>query len=229
MRKWLKRIGITVLALLIVVAALAVWKRDEIGRLLAVNSLFAEDRIVANFSDMRSMFFSVDMNGGDPTSLPFGAALTMPEGYDAWLTDRAVTAIVVLSDGEIVYEDYLLGTQQDDLRVSWSVAKSALSLLLGSLHDEGVIPDLDAPVMQYAPELRGSAYDGATIRQVLRMSSGVAFNEDYFDFWSDINRMGRVLALGGSMDGLPPGKAGDAASQAQIGSMSPSTRMCCLW
>jgi len=208
MCKWLKRIGITVLALLVVVAALAVWKRDEIGRLLAVNSLFAEDRIVANFSDMRSMFFSVDMNGGDPTSLPFGAALTMPEGYDAWLTDRAVTAIVVLSDGEIVYEDYLLGTQQDDLRVSWSVAKSALSLLLGSLHDEGVIPDLDAPVIQYAPELRGSAYDGATIRQVLRMSSGVAFNEDYFDFWSDINRMGRVLALGGSMDGFTTGQSG---------------------
>ena len=80
--------------------------------------------------------------------------------------------------------------------------------LLGILHEEGVIPDLDAPVTQYAPTLRGSAYDGATIRQVLTMSSGVAFDEDYLDFWSDINRMGRVLALGGSMDGFTAGQAG---------------------
>jgi hypothetical protein len=48
----------------------------------------------------------------------------------------------------------------------------------------------------------GSAYDGATIRDVLTMQSGVKFNEDYLDFWSDINKMGRVLALGQSMDGF---------------------------
>ncbi|MCB1407615.1 MAG: serine hydrolase, partial [Rhodobacteraceae bacterium] len=46
---------------------------------------------------------------------------------------------------------------------------------------------------------------------VLQMSSGVAFNEDYFDFWSDINRMGRVLALGGSMDGFSAGQSGRRA------------------
>ena len=87
------------------------------------------------------------------------------------------------------------------------MAKSALSLLLGTLVADGTIPDLDAPVTQYAPALRQSAYDGATIRQVLRMESGVAFNEDYLDFWSDINRMGRVLALGGSMDGFAAGQS----------------------
>jgi CubicO group peptidase (beta-lactamase class C family) len=59
--------------------------------------------------------------------------------------------------------------------------------------------------------LAGSAYDGATIRDVLTMSSGVAFNEDYLDFNSDINKMGRVLALGGSMDGFAAGLKSRAA------------------
>ena len=57
----------------------------------------------------------------------------------------------------------------------------------------------------YAPDLKGGAYDGSTVRQVLNMSSGVVFNEDYLDYDSDINKMGRVLALGGSMDAFAAG------------------------
>lgn len=73
------------------------------------------------------------------------------------------------------------------------------------------MPQLDTPLADVVPMLAGSAYDGATIRDVLTMSSGVAFNEDYLDFNSDINRMGRVLALGGSMDGFAAGLKARAA------------------
>lgn len=207
MRKIFRRLGWGLVALILVLAALAVWKREELTRLMAVNSLFAEDRIVENFSHMDTLFLSRGMAGGTPSPLPEGPRATLPEGFDAWAEARRVTGIVVLHGGEIVYEDYRLGTAQGDPRISWSVAKSALSLLLGTLVADGTIPDLDAPVTQYAPALRQSAYDGATIRQVLRMESGVAFNEDYLDFWSDINRMGRVLALGGSMDGFAAGQS----------------------
>ena len=65
---------------------------------------------------------------------------------------------------------------------------------------DGDIESLDIPVTQYAPELKGGAYDQASLRNILNMASGVTFNEDYFDYNSDINRMGRVLALGGKMD-----------------------------
>lgn len=211
MRKWLKRIGLGLVALLVVLAALAIWKREDLTRLMAVNSLFAEDRIVSNFSAMNSMFLTAPMDGGETVALSVGSPIALPNDYADWVSDRRVTAVVVLSGGELVHEAYYLGTAQDDLRVSWSVAKSVLSLLLGQLHDDGVIPDLDAPVTEFAPALRGSAYDGASIRDVLQMSSGVAFNEDYFDFWSDINRMGRVLALGGSMDGFSAGQSGRRA------------------
>ena len=206
MRTFFRRLGYTILALALLGAAAAWWKRDDLQRLMAVNSLFAEDRIVANFSAMNTLFHSASMRGGDGAPLPLGPQATMPPAYEPWAEARRVTGVTVLHNGQIVFEDYRLGTTRDDLRISWSVAKSALSLLLGILNGDGTIPDIDAPVTQYAPALRGSAYDGASIRHVLNMASGVAFNEDYLDFWSDINRMGRVLAMGGSMDGFAAGQ-----------------------
>lgn len=208
MRRFFRRLGWGLLALSALLAAGALWKREELARLMAVNSLFAEDRIVSNFSNMDQLFLSVAMPGGSPVPLPAGPAATMPEGFEGWAEARNVTAVVVLHRGELVHETYRLGTGALDRRISWSVAKSALSLLLGTLVDDGTIPDLDAPVTQYAPQLAGSAYDGASIRHVLNMASGIAFNEDYLDFWSDINRMGRVLAMGGSMDGFAAGQTG---------------------
>ena len=197
-----------VLAIVIVGGTLAFWQRDQLTRLAAVNTLFREDRIFHNFSNMNAAFLYRDLQAGRTIALPRGADAAMPDGFNAWAEARNVTAVVVLRDGAIVHESYRLGTQPDDLRISWSVAKSVLSLLLGTLVADGSITDLDAPVTRYLPELQGSAYDGATIRQVAQMASGIEFNEDYFDFWSDINRMGRVLALGGSMDGFAIGQTG---------------------
>lgn len=193
--------------LLILLAALAVWKREEITRLMAVNSLFAPDRIVQNFSHMDRLFLHRGLSRGDgPVSpLPPGPPATLPPEAEQWIADRSVTGLVILKNGQLVHESYYLGTGPEDLRISWSVAKSFLAALFGVVQAEGAIASLDDPVEKYAPALKGSAYEGASIRDVLTMSSGVAFNEDYLDFWSDINKMGRVLALGGSMDGFAAG------------------------
>ncbi len=188
----------------VVLAVIALIKREEIGRLLAVNSLFSQEKIVSNFSNMDAAFLTVPLIRAvdDPAPLPQGAAAALPAAVDKWIDERAVTALVVLKDGGIVYEDYFQGTAAADLRINWSVSKSYLSALLGVLVSEGVIPDLDVPVTDYVPALAGSAYANASILNVLQMSSGVTFNEDYLDQSSDINRMGRVLALGRSMDGF---------------------------
>lgn len=203
----MKRIlkGLAVLA--VILAALAVWKREEITRLMAVNSLFAPDRIVQNFSHMDRLFLHRSLSRGDgPVSpLPPGPPATLPTEAAQWIADRSVTGLVILKNGQLVHESYYLGTGPEDLRISWSVAKSFLAALFGVVQAEGAIASLDDPVETYAPSLKGSAYEGASIRDVLTMSSGVAFNEDYLDFWSDINKMGRVLALGGSMDGFAAG------------------------
>ena len=108
--------------------------------------------------------------------------------------------LVVVRNGAITFEEYYLDTKPDDLRVSWSVAKSFLSAVFGIAVAEDKIESLDDPVTKYVPQLAGTAYDGVTIRNTLNMATGVKFNEDYLDFWSDINKMGRTLALGTSMD-----------------------------
>ena len=202
--KWAMRL---LAVLLLAALAVAIWKREEITRLLAVNTLFDADRIVENFSNMDAAFLHVELPRGDgPVSpLPPGAPLDMPAGYDAWVADRTVTSVLVLQDGAIVHEAYYQGTSPDDRRISWSIAKSYLSALFGILVDEGAIASLDDPVTDYAPMLAGGAYDGATVRNVLQMASGITFDEDYLDYDSDINRMGRVLALGGKMDAFAAG------------------------
>lgn len=192
----------------VVLAALAgLWKREEITRLLAVNSLFSADKIVSNFSNMDAAFLTTKISRGQgPVSpLPEGADMALPEGINDWIKDRAVTSLLVLKAGEIRHESYHLDTLPTDRRISWSVAKSYLSALFGVLLEEGAIASIDDPVTKYAPLLKGSAYDGASIRNVLNMASGVTFDEDYLDYNSDINRMGREIALGGALDQFSAG------------------------
>lgn len=197
--KWLLR-GMAILAIVVVVVGL--WKREEIQRLLAVNSLFSAEKIVANFSNMDAAFLTTSVARGDApiTTLPQGQEMTLPKEAEDWIKTRAVTSLLVLKSGEIRHESYHLETEADDRRISWSVAKSYLSALFGVLLDEGAIASIDDPVTKYAPILKGSAYDGASIRNVLNMASGVTFDEDYLDYNSDINRMGREIALGGTLD-----------------------------
>ncbi|MDE4305900.1 serine hydrolase [Phaeobacter gallaeciensis] len=202
MRKLMRIAGRVLAIAAVVLLAAGLWKRDEIMRLWAVNSLFAEDRIVANFSNMEGAFLTRPVSRGDGPVVPLatGEAMTLPAGAGDWIDARAVTSLLVLKDGQIRHESYHLGTAETDRRISWSVAKSYLSALFGILLEEGKIASLDDPVTKYAPLLKGSAYDGASIRNVLNMASGVTFDEDYLDYDSDINRMGREIALGGALD-----------------------------
>ncbi len=177
-----------------------------VDRLHSVFTLFNEAEIVQNFSNMRASFNAVDITAASSrTALPQGQRLSFLPAFDAWRMSRDTTAIVVLKDGKIVFEDYYLGTSQEDHRVSWSVAKSYLSALFGVLIARGDIQSIDDQITRYVPELVGSAYEGASIKNVLQMSSGVVLNENYQSYFSDINKLGRVLATGGSMDTFAAG------------------------
>jgi CubicO group peptidase (beta-lactamase class C family) len=84
--------------------------------------------------------------------------------------------------------------------ISWSVGKSFVSALAGIAFDEGKITSLDDPAKKYVPSLTSSAYGNVTIRNLLKMSSGIKFDENYFDMRSDINSMSRYIALGYDFD-----------------------------
>lgn len=97
-----------------------------------------------------------------------------------------VAGLLVIKDGVIKYEDYGLGNDEDSLWVSFSMSKSVTSMLLGAAIRDGYIRSIDDRVADYLPLLRNSAYEEASIRGVLQMASGVAWDEDYEDPDSDV-------------------------------------------
>jgi CubicO group peptidase (beta-lactamase class C family) len=100
-----------------------------------------------------------------------------------------VTALLVLKDGKVAYEDYEMGNTEKTRWMSMSMVKSITSSLIGAAIQDGHIKSIDDPVTQYVAKLRGSAYDGVSIRYVLQMASGVKWDETYTNPASDRRRM----------------------------------------
>lgn len=208
MNRFLKIILIVIGAVLLLGIGLFALKGDEIKRLSAVNTMFDADKIVDNFSHMDRGFLVRLLDVPISDELTAGT-VSIPETVDIAGTERPLadvlaeldtTSLVILRDGQIIHESYYLGTGPDDRRISWSVAKSFMSGLYGNALADGDIASLDDEVTTYVPELKDTAYAGATLRNILNMSSGIRYNEDYLDQQSDINKMGRTIALGGSLD-----------------------------
>ena len=117
------------------------------------------------------------------------------QAYDvpSYMARMRTSGVLVLKDGKIVLERYGLGRGPEERWTSFSVAKSVTSSLVGAAIQDGHIKSLDAPVTDYIHELKGSAYEGVTIRQLLTMTSGVKWNEDYSDPHSDVAQAGQAI------------------------------------
>jgi CubicO group peptidase (beta-lactamase class C family) len=112
---------------------------------------------------------------------------------DSYMAANRVSGLLVLKDGKVVLEKYGLGRGPQDRWTSFSVAKSLTSTLVGALVQDGRIHSIDDPITRYVPELKGSAYEGVSVRQMLMMSSGVKWNEDYTDANSDVAKAGQKV------------------------------------
>jgi len=110
---------------------------------------------------------------------------------DEYFVQQNVAGLLVIKDGKIVYERYGLGNTEDSKWIAFSVAKSVTSMLIGAAIQDGYIKSVDEKVTDYLPRLKNSAYDQSSIRNILQMSSGVEWNEDYADPNSDIGTMAR--------------------------------------
>lgn len=100
-----------------------------------------------------------------------------------------VTALLVLKDGQIAHEDYQMGNTAASRWPSMSVVKTITTTLVGAAIQDGHIGGLGDQVSEYLAPLRGSAYDGVTVRQLLQMASGVGWDETYTNSASDRRRM----------------------------------------
>jgi len=112
-----------------------------------------------------------------------GTAITLED----YIRRQNVAGLLVIKDGNIVYERYELGNSVETRWLSWSVAKSVTSLLIGAAIQDGYIESVDEKVSDYLPRLKNSSYDDVTIRHLMQMASGVEWNEDYADPEADIN------------------------------------------
>ena len=122
-----------------------------------------------------------------PLSLPPGKPLDVP-GIDTYMAGQRAAGLIILQDGKVRFEQYGLGFDAKGRWTSFSVAKSFTSTLVGAAIQDGAIKSLEDNLSLYIPDLRGSAYDGVTVRQLLTMSTGVRWNEDYEDPNSDVSR-----------------------------------------
>lgn len=175
--------------------------RNTIKETLAIikyANLFSPKKIVENFQHMYTRYPSVMVEASENVyELPRGN-LELPEKFthqgetqffQNWIEQTGTTGFLIMHQGVIILEQYYQGSTENSRFISMSVSKSIVSFLMGTCLDEGTIHSLSDPVDQYAPALKGSGYEGVSIKDVLQMSSGIRFTEEYGDLQSDIVRM----------------------------------------
>ncbi len=163
-----------------------------------------------HFGNLKNLIPVREMSpSATPIAWPEGEQIALPDTYStaegeqsvqALLERTSTSALLIIRDGEIRHESYY-GTGGRDVQwLSMSVAKSFVSALVGQLVADGRIRSIDDPISEYIEVEEGSAYDGVSIRNVLLMSSGARWSEDYSDPQSDA--LGLSLALGGAQGDL---------------------------
>jgi CubicO group peptidase (beta-lactamase class C family) len=114
-------------------------------------------------------------------------------GVDEYIDRANIAGLLVIKEDKIVLERYALGLQENVRWSSMSTIKSLTSTLVGAALQAGAVASLDDTVSKYIPGLRGCAYDAVTVRNLITMSSGVRWSEDYTDRGSDVNRYSKSL------------------------------------
>lgn len=208
-KKILKALSAFLALMLIITVILAVTNFSRIKRLYMAVTLFDHDVIVENFRSMWIHFDSRTIHRGNGTFSFKSAPAALPESYyykgekkniSLFLENTKTTGFIVVRDETILYENYYMGNTESSKAISWSVGKSFISALFGIAISEGHIKSIEQKVTDYLPQLSACGYKDVRIKDVLQMSSGIGFNEDYGEFNSDINRLGRSFALNTSIE-----------------------------
>lgn len=173
-----------------VVAALCPAHAQDVGSHLGTIQAITTDREfrIGAFRHYDAIFPNRVIRAGDGTTQLPRAERALDVTYtldgkqhrlSGLLDSTNTTGLLVIKDGKIVFEKYFLGADEHSRFTSMSMAKSFTSTLVGLAVADGKVANVNQPVTDYVPELKGSGYDGVPIRDVLQMSSGVKFSEDY--------------------------------------------------
>jgi CubicO group peptidase (beta-lactamase class C family) len=157
-----------------------------------INSFtFREAKDVFEYRDVRAGDGVWELARADGFAMPsieFGGET---RDYARFAEDTFTNALLVLKDGQIVFEDYRNRMTPETRHVAFSMSKTITAMLAGLALERGEIDSLDDPATKYLPQLAGTGYDGVTIRQILQMRSGVDYQERY-DFGDNPSFAGRL-------------------------------------
>ncbi len=195
----IKRIAFGLLAALVVAGAVGWFSLDKETRALLATLPTNRDVLFWNQAQRDAAFRALDRlpvlakshvvpAGATPMPLPPGPPLKLGLDVDAYMAGQHSAALLIVHDGKLRLERYGLGFDGSGRWTSFSVAKSITSTLAGAAIRDGYIKSMDDKVSDYIPQMKGSAYDDVNIRQLLTMTSGVKWNEDYADPNSDVAR-----------------------------------------
>jgi CubicO group peptidase (beta-lactamase class C family) len=195
----IRRIALGLLALLVVGAGAAWLSLDKETRGLLATLPTNRDLLFWSQPQRDAAFRALDRlpvlakwrdvpTGGAPSPLPPGPPLKLPLDVDAYMAAQRSAALLIVHDGRLRLERYGLDFDAAGRWTSFSVAKSITSTLVGAAIRDGHIRSMDDKVSDYIPQMKGSAYDDVSIRQLLTMTSGIRWNEDYADPNSDVAR-----------------------------------------
>lgn len=114
---------------------------------------------------------------------------------DQYFDRQKVTSLQILKDGKLLLEKYQYGRNQESRFLSYSMAKSVTALLIGIAADKRFIQSLDDPAEKYSSTLKGTSYGATSIRDLLRMASGIEFVENYSGN-DDMAKLSRSVVTG---------------------------------
>ena len=117
-----------------------------------------------------------------------------------YIKRQNVSGMLVLKDGKVAWKYLAAGNTDTTLWTSRSVGKAVVSVLVGAAVKEGKIHSMDDLVTQYEPDLKGTAWEGVTLKQLIQHTSGVAWNEDYTNPQSDFAKLTQCEAHPGTYD-----------------------------
>lgn len=153
---------------------------------------------VHGYRNVNKLFAHRDIRASNPKPMT-QAECTMSAEHEAKLTSfmrqNNVAGLLVLKNNQIFAERYGLGLVEHDRWTTMSTVKSMTSLLVGAAIQQGAIQSADDLVVKFLPELKNTAYDTVSIRDLLTMSSGTNWTEDYDDLDSHVSQYSRLLAL----------------------------------
>jgi CubicO group peptidase (beta-lactamase class C family) len=152
----------------------------SVGQRLAADLIWTQDERDHRFAHMERIFpVHRVARGREVRPLPAGKPLLSDLQVGDLMRAEHLAGVLVLQNGHVRNERYGLGLTAAGHWTSFSMTKAITDTLVGAALRQGKLHSLDDNVTAYLPEMKGSAYEGVTVRQLMTMTSGVRWNENY--------------------------------------------------